>query len=175
MEWPTHLLHRHFDLREDEILVLQRLGTCKIQPPSLVGFKEYTRNGLIRAQSWEVSNGRLVPYEFYLDRSPTSPTPKLATADFINELHKILEASNLSDVLGLCLLREIDRRQIEVTEGDANITFRLDQEELPDITNGGGFLRPVVGSSQLGTGTFCATITPTSIKTHGSVHNGPQK
>lgn len=175
------LLHRHFDLNEHEILVDANgtstpwdLRGTSVSPS---GFGKY--GGTIRPNSWMVANGHLVPYEFHFDRSPATVAPELS-ADFVEELTAILEANNLSNVLGLRLLRDAARCQVEVTEGNVNVTFPLGNEAQPDIVDSDSYLQAAWQFPSTGSGkpqardwcvTLCLKISPPEIKTYASVHN----
>ncbi|KAE8393658.1 hypothetical protein BDV23DRAFT_180421 [Aspergillus alliaceus] len=136
------LLHRHFNLKEHETLV-ETNGTSTpggLQDTSIIPGRIGKYGGSIKPFSWIVVNGRLVPYEYYFDRSPaTKSSPELGTA-FVEDLSAILETHKLSNDLKFHLLGDVSQRQLEVTEGAANVAFPLDNGALPSTDNSDNYI-----------------------------------
>ncbi|KAF4992911.1 hypothetical protein FGRMN_6854 [Fusarium graminum] len=153
------LVHRHFPIKPDQILV-ETNGTATAwqlpqahssgQDPSLC-YKKY--GGLIKPLSWTVDDdGTFRPYEFFLERDTadclTSSVPNTAFQDFLSnnqqffvEFRQCLDSHNLRGILGLRLIREGESQilTLEVTEEFANITFPLPPHlKLSELDRMGG-------------------------------------
>lgn len=128
------LLHRHFELKEREALVdVNGSSTAWMLPSPVTSsdsssvFEKY--GGFIRPRSWLVSGGKLIPYEFFFDNSVDKGKRRFGTDDphfdltFVKKFASILSAHGLDRVLGLYLLSESGENLVEVTEGNANVTF----------------------------------------------------
>jgi hypothetical protein len=87
-------------------------------------------------KSWLLSDNKLMPYEFYF----VPPVLKANNAtrscniefdpDFVKEFAHILDAHNLTSILGLYLLQAVEGEIVELTEGNANITFTVPSVSL---------------------------------------------
>ncbi len=141
------LVHRHFDLKPNELLVdVNGTSTAWGVPdlPEAPVSAEYQKHhGRIRPHSWTVDGERLAPYEFYYEPDFSSGGLNfegLATVDpqFLREFIDLLKIHKLSGVLGLRLLRELNGRQLEVTERAANVTFDVPDDLTPE--NGSQYL-----------------------------------
>ncbi|KAM0345455.1 hypothetical protein ACHAPU_006382 [Fusarium lateritium] len=142
----VRLVHRHFPIKPDQILVetngtatawqLPQARSNRLEDHSLC-YKKY--GGLIKPLSWTVDDdGTFRPYEFFLAPgtvdSLTASTSDTAFHDFLSrneeffiEFRQCLDSHNLRGILGLRLIREGESRTLsmEVTEEFANITFPL--------------------------------------------------
>lgn len=117
------LLHNHFLLERHEILV--NVDSVAVPWDTTSGAAELTG---VNASAWRFTDRGLAPYEFAheavevsLDRHPVP--------SFLLELAAILEKWNLTNIIGICSLREnsIDRpATMEFTSGRANITLPFD-------------------------------------------------
>jgi hypothetical protein len=149
------LLHRHFELKEQEALVdvngSSTAWTLPAQSPASEAssvFEKY--GGYIRPRSWLISGGKLIPYEFFFDNPTLEGKQRFGTGGpkfdpiFVSSFASILSAHGLDRVLGLYLLAGAEENLVEVTEGFANVTF----------TNTGD---PTIGPSLVSTTWFYAT------------------
>jgi hypothetical protein len=64
-----------------------------------------------------ISDGRLVPYEFYFEHGQVAKGLGEVDEAFVKDFANILEVHNLAGLLGLGLLSCLERKQLEVTEG----------------------------------------------------------
>jgi len=126
------LVHHHFKLKAGQALVdvsgcstAWDLETCPTTPDG--GFEKY--GGYVKPRSWLISNGKLIPFEFYFD-SPVQGTSKSyvdfsAGFDygFVEEFMSVVAAHGLSDILGLSLHATHKECMLELNEPGANITF----------------------------------------------------
>ncbi|EEU37828.1 uncharacterized protein NECHADRAFT_8754, partial [Fusarium vanettenii 77-13-4] len=126
-QFGVALVHRHFNLGDDEILVDVNGTSTPWQKPRPNGvsgsLRRYDR--LIRPQSWTADDdGHLMPYEFFLDED-SNEADDLQSVDpsFLADFLALLTNLKLTGVLGLRLIRGPESRRIEVTEKNANITF----------------------------------------------------
>lgn len=128
------LLHRHFELKANEVLVdVNGCSTAWTLPSpaasldSGIVFEKY--GGFIRPRSWLVSGGKLRPYEFFFDNAVDKSKQRFASESphfelaFVKQFISMLAANGLDSVLGLYLLSEAEENLVEVTEGFANVTF----------------------------------------------------
>ncbi len=133
-KYGISLLHRHFDIGRDEVLVDVNGTTTawKAYQSDLAmedsRFERY--GGFVAPHSWMVvGSGHIMPYEFrfYNNNAEQPDVPSLSVEpSFVDEFSAILREQGLDQVLGLCSFdREPRVRLVEVTEGEANITFPL--------------------------------------------------
>ncbi|CAM1500538.1 Fc.00g097000.m01.CDS01 [Cosmosporella sp. VM-42] len=140
------LIHRHFDLQPDEVLVeVNGTSTAWALPTGTDGddarglapgeFRKYS--GRIKPHSWKAQHGGLVPYEFYFE-SDYAPKKELDVAgltaidpDFLHEFIELLKETKLDGIIGLRLLRDVSYHQVEITEGAANVTFQVNDDFAP--------------------------------------------
>lgn len=140
------LLHKHFDLSGNEALVdyndTAMPWDLKDVKRSSSGVME-KHKGYIKPRSWLVSTKthQLVPTEFYFQH-PASPASTYdqrplvnMTPEFVQEFAQVLEKNNLTDVLGLCLLKSPFVKQLETTEGRANIAISMSDEDFASQTD----------------------------------------
>ncbi|KAL2694906.1 hypothetical protein Neosp_001495 [[Neocosmospora] mangrovei] len=134
-QFGVALVHRHFNLGDDEILVDVNGTSTPWQKPSpddkTGSLRRYDRS--IRPQSWTVDrDGHLMPYEFFLDED-SSGADEMQSVDpaFLAEFLALLTNLKLTGVLGLRLIRGSESRRIEVTERNANITFPVPDGSIP--------------------------------------------
>ncbi|KAF7561810.1 hypothetical protein G7046_g2353 [Stylonectria norvegica] len=140
------LVHRHFDLQQNELLVevngtatawgiptdIDDDGVADLAPGE---FRKH--NGCIKPHAWKVQGQGLVPYEFYFvsDYAPRQyrDVAGLQAIDpnFLRELIELLQENELDGILGLRLLRDISYTSVEVTEGQANVTFQVTDDFAP--------------------------------------------
>ncbi|KAL3438874.1 hypothetical protein BDV09DRAFT_158818 [Aspergillus tetrazonus] len=125
------LVHRHFDVNEDELLVECNGTTTPWTVPDSVSL--CVDDGTIKPQSWAFLHGRLMPFEFFFEPSFSStgvPSPDpLSGVDsaFFHEFESLLQQRHLDRTLGLCLLSRCPEPQIEITRERANITFNVNE------------------------------------------------
>lgn len=117
------LVHRHFDLKEDEVLV--EFG--KVALPCGVDRLPNFYNGNVQACAWAFRDGACYPYEFhYTGHGAQADSPE----KFLSELYSALSANNVDDIFGV---RRIASKTygVEVTEGRANITLPKTETQTP--------------------------------------------
>lgn len=116
------LLHRHFDLEQNERLV--EYGGTSVP----WRFSKISEN--IRASSWFLSvSGVIRPYEFYYTVTRNEATEldpsKADQRAFLDAFKDLLSFHNAVNLLGLCRYPGDDfPGRIEVTEGRANINLK---------------------------------------------------
>jgi len=133
------LLHRHFDMASDEILVEHGPSSTPWQlPPEPSNFMD----GSIVPRSWHflTDSDEPHPYEFGFQRYPDSnqlSAGPISHADFIADLHQVLKRHALTDILGLVALGSDYLRddkgdfiKCEKTFGRANVVFDVGSEAL---------------------------------------------
>lgn len=129
------LVHRHFDVNEDELLV-ECNGTAQpwTVPDSASIYDD--DDGIIKPQSWVFLRGRLMPFEFFFEPSFSSPKdPNLdplsgVDSAFFREFESLLQQRHLDSTLGLCLLSRCPEPQIEITRERSNITFNVSEDKF---------------------------------------------
>ncbi len=119
------LLHRHFDMEKDTILVEKQGVSTPWQYTSDMA----KHGGKIVPNSWFVDNGRCLPYEFSFVPFTKPEPPELSTyASFATEYFQLVEAAGLQDLVGLRrLFGDEGTGMLECTEGKANIMFSSDE------------------------------------------------
>ena len=122
------LLHNHFFLENNEILV--NIGNATVPWDITSGAKELEEVGPC---SWRFVDDGLTPYEFVHSKGTWTSSDDIPLA-FLQDFYKTIEAHNLTDVLGLCLVPGNDAVMTEFTSGRANITLPF------DIAPGDGWL-----------------------------------
>ncbi|GAM86189.1 hypothetical protein ANO11243_042010 [Dothideomycetidae sp. 11243] len=137
------LLHRHFDMADDEILVEH--GSTSV-PWNMPSNPDDYMGGRILPRSWCFSpeNNGLEPYEyeFRAHGEPGMPIDPLVHPDFVHELQDILDAHGLTSTLGLMSVPPdyitgagIGSVFCEKTFGRANVVFNVRRETLKDKRN----------------------------------------
>ncbi|CAG7565218.1 unnamed protein product [Fusarium equiseti] len=110
-----HLLHRHFDLHEGEILVHRDLHVAgdSDNAPTEIGVAKMMKvddsvKDKLFPLLWMVSTaGNLVAYEFGIKETPNAvdvsikAVPAAVWSDFINEFASYVQSNNLSDIVSL--------------------------------------------------------------------------
>jgi hypothetical protein len=139
-----NLLHRHFKLKQNQVLVAVNGSATPWNIPDLADsnsgtFKKY--GGCINPCSWLLVNGHLVPYEFKFE--PPNPENQQSTqgifeeigAKFVQEFARVLKEHNLTSSLGLCLVDKTRRGQLtyEVTEGRTTISWIVPDAKVPEL------------------------------------------
>lgn len=116
------LLHNHFSLDENEILV--NIGSVAVpwKTPSLA---EQFRD--VKGSAWRFTEQGIAPYEFAYD---VSSLPDVSGFQpFISELRALLNRLGLTEKLGICVFTGEDTdstTRVEFTQGRANITLPFD-------------------------------------------------
>ncbi|KAH8904126.1 hypothetical protein BR93DRAFT_940266 [Coniochaeta sp. PMI_546] len=108
------LVHRHFDLKPDEVMVDYH-GVAT--PWNTALLDHYSGFGSVQPLSWVVVDGTPRPYEFYY--STDTPSDKMCTADlpedFVTEYESLLTGGGLEGYLGIRALRGQPGNGIEGT------------------------------------------------------------
>lgn len=125
------LLHRHFDLSSNELLV-EYGGTSVPWEETLGKTSPY-----IRPSNWALAeDGIFRPFEFYYcmqdaDNDADVPAdPKFLS--FIQSFENLLHEEGATDLFGLCKYPGDDfKGRIEITEGRANINLDPDDVLVP--------------------------------------------
>ncbi|KAI1175976.1 hypothetical protein F4777DRAFT_597917 [Nemania sp. FL0916] len=116
------LLHNHFPLDEDEVLV--NIGSVAV-PWKTTSLAKQFRD--VRSSAWRFIEQGIAPYEFVYD---VSSRPDVSGFQpFLTELRALLGHLGLMGKLGLCVLTSEDlnsNTQVEFTQGRANITLPFD-------------------------------------------------
>lgn len=116
------LLHNHFSLDENEILV--NIGPVAV-PWKTSSLIEQQRD--VRGSAWRFIEQGIAPYEFTYD---VSSQPDVGGFQpFLSELRALLDRLGLLEKLGICVLTggHLDSTtQVEFTQGRANITLPFD-------------------------------------------------
>jgi hypothetical protein len=135
------LLHRHFDMTADEVLVEHGPTSAPwTLPPDPLNFM----GGRIAPRSWCFADdsGDLRPYEFGFephDELKRSEVIDLEChGDFIAELRTVLEKHQLTPILGLVALppeylpTSVEQKKVmcEKTFGRANVVFEVGAEAM---------------------------------------------
>lgn len=134
------LLHRHFDMTSDEILVEHGpTSTPWSMPPDPLNFMD----GRIVPRSWYFpdTSGEPLPYEFGFERHDEAERSASADPDsrasFVAELREILNKHSLTSILGLVALspdylptETQTTVKCEKTFGRANVVFEVGAEAL---------------------------------------------
>ncbi|KYK59810.1 hypothetical protein DCS_00944 [Drechmeria coniospora] len=124
------LLHNHFTLKDDEILV--NFGSVAVPWKTTSSAKQLLD---VKGSAWRFTKDGLVPYEFTHYAYPAADIGGFQS--FLSELRDLLCSFGLVEKLGICALQDGvgDRApQVEFTQGRANITlpFDIDPTEGPD-------------------------------------------
>jgi hypothetical protein len=116
------LLHNHFSLDENEILVNMGSVAVPWKVPNLV---ERLRD--VRGSAWRFTEQGIAPYEFAYD---VSLQPNISDFQpFLSELRALLDRLSLAKKFGICVFTNKDldsATQVEFTQGRANITLPFD-------------------------------------------------
>lgn len=116
------LLHNHFPLDEDEMLV--NIGSVAI-PWKTSSLAQELRD--VKGSSWRFTDKGLAPYEFVHDTATRLNIDGFQS--FLSELRAVLERLGLVEKLGVCAFSRGDldvATQVEFTQGRANITLPFD-------------------------------------------------
>lgn len=116
------LLHHHFLLAQDEMLV--NVGPVAVPWKTDSGAEELRD---VHPCSWDFTKDGIAPYEFVHAAPKVNLDSQLQP--FLSELGAILKEREMTGLLGICALEDgsTDRPvSIEFTEGHANITFPFD-------------------------------------------------
>lgn len=126
------LLHNHFSLDENEILV--NIGSVAV-PWKTTSRAEQLRD--VQGSAWRFTERGVAPYEFAYDVN-SLPLPDVSDFQpFLSEFRVLLDRLGLTGKLGICAFREGEdldsTTQMEFTQGRANITlpFDIDPEDGP--------------------------------------------
>ncbi|KAJ9602595.1 hypothetical protein H2200_012788 [Cladophialophora chaetospira] len=134
------LLHRHFDIDEDQILV----EFNNVTVPWLDAGKSSGKSKGFYATAWkpvtnESSDGKgfaWMPYEFAFNPAPFGVDNAVGPIDlndakykeFLEAFSAALRSAGLDQLIGLSVIPEEDNLNgLEITEGKANILLRADQ------------------------------------------------
>lgn len=190
------LVHRHFALGEGQVLVdangtstAWTLSKEQGQQPEDFGHAYEKHKGFIKPMCWTVDDaGFFRPYEFYFEPYGAGTTAATLSGifarhtSFFTQFRDLLDRYRLRGIVGLTLVRDSDLETttLEVTEGNANVTFPLpkgfDLARLPEIDSveaswkfrDGGAADPTK---------FCVTacLKNTHIRVHVSSTTDPSK
>lgn len=97
------LVHRHFTLKPDEIMVEYR-GVAT--PWDTAALKRYAGFGSVLPLSWVLVDGQLRPYEFYFSTDPSEVAFDVPLK-FLSQFDALLKFNGLDGVLGIRALREM--------------------------------------------------------------------
>jgi hypothetical protein len=117
------LVHKHFEIKPDEILVEYQ----SITAPWKV--RTNYHGATIRPTAWAFTGDEMIPYEFEFVPQSEDKEDDLGSeekhAKFLDAFNNILDAHDLQGFLGLCRFpgARCDG-YVELTEGRANIKFR---------------------------------------------------
>ncbi|KAG8408499.1 hypothetical protein J3458_019535 [Metarhizium acridum] len=126
------LVHRHWPASLNEAVVDVN-GTSTAwtleagEQTGMLQFEKYERP--IKPSSWMMVKGQLMPYEFYFASQKEHDEPAPLDSAFVQEFASILEANSLLDFVGIRLLRHTGQKVLEVTEGNANVTFPVTDDD----------------------------------------------
>ncbi|KAI0185031.1 hypothetical protein EV127DRAFT_503552 [Xylaria flabelliformis] len=126
------LIHRHWPINPNEGVVdVNGTSTAwTLESSNQSGQLRFEKYGKpIRPSSWMIVNGELMPYEFYFDFNYEQDQPVAIDAAFVQELSSILEAAGLLALVGFSLIRRPGQKTLEVTEGNANVTFPIADDD----------------------------------------------
>lgn len=116
------LLHNHFSLDENEILV--NIGSVAV-PWKTTSLAGQLRD--VKGSAWRFTEQGVAPYEFAYD---VTVLPDVSDFQpFLSELRVLLDRLGLTEKLGICAFRGQDldsTTQVEFTQGRANITLPFD-------------------------------------------------
>jgi len=133
------LLHRHFELKPDEVVVDLR-GIATPWHISSLKNSNYQGIGAVLPLSLMLIEGQPRAYEFYFDMD-SSRSPVEIPKDFISEYEAILDTHGLKETLGLRVLRTTDDRPggstMEYSERYATFTIPMGEKKQSDYTNNG--------------------------------------
>jgi hypothetical protein len=124
------LVHRHFPLPKDTILV-EKDNTSS--PWKCKSYSKY--GGQIVPTSWLYQDGKIYPYEFAFVHHQQAKSPLLDNhALFAEDFFRSVTKLGLNDCIGLRSLPRHDFRGVlECTEGNVNINFDYGQVTLNSI------------------------------------------
>ena len=107
-------------------------------------------NGEVIPHSWMVQDGgQLAPYEFAfsptLSRDDDAPDFDMKDIQFLDEFSHLVQLLGMKDVFGLCSMGGRTQKTMEVTEGGANVTFPLnDDDDFNKATEEGADVIPAM-------------------------------
>ena len=129
------LLHRHFDLEDNEKLV--ESGNVSV-PWSYTQDDDNLHGGSVVPRSWILADNSLHPYEFGYNSfgvTEAYPAPPENTKFYI-EFAELLVKYGLSDIVGLTLVKPMDPNimRLEKTYRHANVVYELPAEVIDKDT-----------------------------------------
>lgn len=116
------LLHNHFSLDENEMLV--NIGSVAV-PWKTTSLAEQLQD--VKGSAWRFTEHGVAPYEFTYDATLLPDVSGFQP--FLSELRVLLDCLGLTEKLGICAFRGEDldsTTQVEFTQGRANITLPFD-------------------------------------------------
>lgn len=124
------ILHRHFDMTQDERLV--EYGG--VTTPWPLSETNEIFGGKVVPRCWTFSKGGLYPIEFGFNPSGENTYPEVKfQAGFVQELHELLCRLEIDDLFGLTILDDGDLstlRGIERTVGRVSITIPVSEGQV---------------------------------------------
>lgn len=129
-EYGVSLLHRHFDMEPKERLVEYH----DVSTPWVLDSNESVvpvLGGYVVPQNFKVDNGKLSPFEFAMQYDQPAGTP--VPTEFVQDLAQVLDAGDLSGVLGLRKRSPESDLTLEVTQGRANIMVSGKGSNMPVV------------------------------------------
>ena len=122
------LLHRHNTLNLGEAMV-DANGTSSAWTLGNVDSNTTKYGGTIQPTTFVVLGSQLMPYEFAFSPTQDSSTPadilsSPANLDFLEDFVAYVGAHDLGDVFGVALAQSKGVQTMEISEGEANITFK---------------------------------------------------
>lgn len=115
------LLHNHFLLEENEILV--NIGPVSV-PWKTTSLAPQLQN--VNSSAWMFTSDGITPYEFIHSESAVAAIENFP--EFLHALHERLDALGLSNTFGIYAVdgKDNDGLRVEFTQGRANITLPFD-------------------------------------------------
>jgi hypothetical protein len=126
------LVHRHFELKDDEAMVESNGISMPWTNPDLITMQD--EDGVLIPSNWAVRQHRFMPTEFVFESHfqslKKSPNALFSEVDpqFFEDFISTLRQHQLEHILGICLLPGMSEHQIEITREKANITTTLPED-----------------------------------------------
>lgn len=119
------LMHRHFDIHDDEVMVESNGVSLPWKIPDLATMQD--EDGVLIPSTWAVRHHRFMPteYVFASHFQSTKQIPTVLSSEvspqFFEDFMFTLRQHKLEHILGICLLPSAMEHRIEITREKANI------------------------------------------------------